>query len=60
MSDVQKAQVGIERSDDGQFVHFGIIGEHAFHPFQSLRAGDYDEAEAAAAEAKLAAKGNGK
>ena len=59
MADVQKAQLGVQRSDDGQFVHFGVIEGDAFIVFASQRSGDYDEAIAAAAEAANEAKKKG-
>ena len=59
MADVQKSEVGIQRSDDGQFVHIGLIEGDAFIGFASLRSGDYDEAIAAAAEAANEAKKKG-
>lgn len=50
MADAQKAQLGVQRSEDGHFVHFGVIEGDAFIAFASQRSGDYDEAIAAAAE----------
>jgi len=44
------ATVEVRRSDDGQFVHYGVVNDGAFHPFASERAGDYDERVKAAQE----------
>lgn len=59
MSDPQKAQAAIQRSEDGHFVHFGVQEGDAFIGFASMRSGDYDEAIAAAAEAANEAKKKG-
>ena len=51
MSDVQKAQLGIKRSEAGELVEFGIeFPNGGFFPFAASRAGDYDEALAADAQ----------
>ena len=46
-------QVEVQRSEDGRFVHFGVVSDGAFHPFYSERAADYDD------RVKNAAEGNG-
>lgn len=51
MSDVQKVDVGIQRSEDGGLVQFGVAFPNGgFFSFAAVRAGDYDEALAADAQ----------
>jgi hypothetical protein len=54
VSEPVEAKVAVLRDDNGQFVHFGVVSDGAFHAFSSQRTGDYDEAvqaaEVAAAE----------
>ena len=40
--------VEVRRSEDGRFVHYGVVENGVFHPFASERASDYDERIAAA------------
>jgi len=45
------ASVEVRHSDDGRFVHYGVVHGGAFHPISSERASDYQErVNAAAAE----------
>ena len=42
--------VEVRRSEDGRFVHFGVVSDGAFHPFSTERAADYDDRVKNAAE----------
>jgi len=42
--------VEVRRDENGQFVHFGVVSDGAFHPFATERTGDYDERVKAAQE----------
>jgi len=42
--------VEVRRDESGQFVHFGVVSDGAFHPFFSERANEYDERVKAAQE----------
>lgn len=51
MSDVQKTDVGIRRSEAGDLVEFGVIFPNGgFYSFAATRSGDYDEQLAADAQ----------
>lgn len=42
--------VEVRRTEDGRFVHYGVVLDGAFHSFGSERAPDYDARVLAAAE----------
>ena len=51
MSDVQKVDLGLQRSPDGSLVQFGVaLPNGGFFAFAASRAGDYDEALASDAQ----------
>lgn len=51
MSDVQEVKFGMQRSEDGGLVEFGVAFPNGgFFPISASRAGDYDEALAADAQ----------
>lgn len=51
MPDTQKVEVGIQRTEDGSLVQFGVAFPNGgFFPFAAARSGDYDEAQASDAQ----------
>ena len=56
MSNATDAQAAVQRSEDGQYVQFGVVDSGVFVGFSQMRSGDYDEMVAAGAQTQAPAE----